>query len=212
MKQLKIFGLALVLLVGMSTTITIKGTDISALLNLKANLISPAFTGTPTAPTATAANNSTTIATTAYVDGKTQVVYLSSDFSTASTSLTDVTGLSFPIEANENIVYSFEINVTTSASNGIRYAVNAPSGASGRINVFGTTTSVSAFTTGTGTSINTQVATSLVSFTATETVNRVWGVIRNGSTAGTVQLRVNSQNAANTLTIKSNSTVIATRQ
>lgn len=37
-------------------------------LNLKANLASPALTGTPTAPTQTANNNSTRLATTAYVD------------------------------------------------------------------------------------------------------------------------------------------------
>jgi len=39
-------------------------------LDLKANLASPALTGTPTAPTQTAGDNSTKIATTAYVDTK----------------------------------------------------------------------------------------------------------------------------------------------
>jgi hypothetical protein len=38
-------------------------------LNLKADLASPALTGNPTAPTPTAGNNSTRIATTAYADG-----------------------------------------------------------------------------------------------------------------------------------------------
>lgn len=42
--------------------------SIQTQLNLKAPLASPAFTGTPTAPTATPANNSTQLATTAYVD------------------------------------------------------------------------------------------------------------------------------------------------
>lgn len=37
-------------------------------LDLKANLASPALTGTPTAPTQTQGNNSTSLATTAYVD------------------------------------------------------------------------------------------------------------------------------------------------
>jgi hypothetical protein len=41
--------------------------------NGKANLASPAFTGTPTAPTATAGTNNTQIATTAYVDSATNV-------------------------------------------------------------------------------------------------------------------------------------------
>jgi hypothetical protein len=43
-------------------------TDLQTALGLKANLASPTFTGTPAAPTASAADNSTKLATTAYVD------------------------------------------------------------------------------------------------------------------------------------------------
>lgn len=39
-------------------------------LNLKANLASPALTGTPTAPTASVGNNSTQVATTAFVNAE----------------------------------------------------------------------------------------------------------------------------------------------
>lgn len=42
-------------------------TNLANALNLKANLASPAFTGTPTAPTATTGTNTTQIATTAFV-------------------------------------------------------------------------------------------------------------------------------------------------
>lgn len=42
----------------------------TTLSNLFAPLLSPSFTGNPTAPTQTAGNNSTRLATTAYVDGK----------------------------------------------------------------------------------------------------------------------------------------------
>lgn len=42
--------------------------DLAAALALKANLASPAFTGTPTAPTASPGDSSTTLATTEYVD------------------------------------------------------------------------------------------------------------------------------------------------
>lgn len=51
--------------------------DVSGLqsaLDLKANLASPALTGTPTAPTATPGTNSTQIATTAYVDAAAQTI------------------------------------------------------------------------------------------------------------------------------------------
>lgn len=44
--------------------------DLETQLALKAPLLSPAFTGAPIAPTQTAQDNSTKVATTAYVDGK----------------------------------------------------------------------------------------------------------------------------------------------
>jgi hypothetical protein len=44
-------------------------------LNLKANLASPTFTGTPTAPTQPIGNNSTSIATTAYVDATSRTIF-----------------------------------------------------------------------------------------------------------------------------------------
>lgn len=48
-------------------------TDLDTALGLKAPLASPALTGTPTAPTASASDNSTQIATTAYVKSQGQV-------------------------------------------------------------------------------------------------------------------------------------------
>ena len=55
-------------------------TETSGFLNLKANLASPALTGNPTAPTQAANNNSTRIATTAYV--QTEI----GDYSTSANS------------------------------------------------------------------------------------------------------------------------------
>jgi hypothetical protein len=51
-----------------STTVAPSKTAVNTALALKADLASPALTGTPTAPTATAGDNSTKIATTAYAD------------------------------------------------------------------------------------------------------------------------------------------------
>lgn len=62
----------------------------ATLSNLFAPLLSPAFTGNPTAPTQTAGNNSTRLATTAYVDGK--MVLGTSVNSTSGTSI-DFTGI-----------------------------------------------------------------------------------------------------------------------
>ena len=64
--------------------------DLDAQLALKAPLSSPAFTGTPTAPTQSAQDNSTKLATTAYVDGK--MVRAIAVNSTSGTSI-DFTGI-----------------------------------------------------------------------------------------------------------------------
>jgi hypothetical protein len=81
-----------------------------ALLLAKADLASPAFTGNPTAPTQTAGDNSTKLATTAYADaagGGGVVVQIqraspkTNTFSTTSTSYVAVTGLSLTITAND---------------------------------------------------------------------------------------------------------------
>lgn len=45
-------------------------TDVTTSLALKANLASPALTGTPTAPTAAAGTNTTQVATTAFVQSR----------------------------------------------------------------------------------------------------------------------------------------------
>lgn len=64
--------------------------DLDTQIALKAPLVSPALTGTPTAPTQTALDNSTKIATTAYVDGK--MVRGTAVNSTSGTSI-DFTGI-----------------------------------------------------------------------------------------------------------------------
>ncbi len=53
-----------------TSSISTNASDISALDLSKANLASPGFTGNPTAPTQNAADNSTKLATTAYVDAQ----------------------------------------------------------------------------------------------------------------------------------------------
>ena len=53
---------------GRTGAVTLTGSDvITALTYTPSNIVSPAFTGTPTAPTAASSDNSTTIATTAFV-------------------------------------------------------------------------------------------------------------------------------------------------
>lgn len=61
--------------------------NISTLLGAKAPLASPALTGTPTAPTQTATDNSTKIATTAYVTAKTSGIPTSTNLATTNAAV-----------------------------------------------------------------------------------------------------------------------------
>lgn len=71
--------------------------EIATELGLKAPLASPALTGTPTAPTASANNNSTQIATTAYVDSITKVTNVVVQVFTASGTYTPTSGMKYCI-------------------------------------------------------------------------------------------------------------------
>lgn len=57
-------------LTGTDNTRAVHPQGLKGVVDLKANLISPSFTGTPTSPTPTAGDNSTKIATTAFVQGE----------------------------------------------------------------------------------------------------------------------------------------------
>jgi hypothetical protein len=90
-------------------------------LDLKADLASPAFTGVPTAPTQTPNNNSTQIATTAYVDNAVSSVSVAPSIVGSSGSPTAITaagGISFSGTNYENIKFiagdAGAINITAS--------------------------------------------------------------------------------------------------
>lgn len=63
-------------------------TDLQSALNLKANLASPVLTGTPTAPTPATADNSTTVATTAFVKAQAYATLASPTFTGTPLSTT----------------------------------------------------------------------------------------------------------------------------
>jgi hypothetical protein len=71
-------------------------TNLVSDLAAKAPLASPAFTGTPTAPTPTAGDNSTKIATTAYVDAATSAAASGLDVKNSVRAATSVAGTSPP--------------------------------------------------------------------------------------------------------------------
>jgi len=81
----------------------VKGTEIDdefnaiqTAVNSKADINSPALTGTPTAPTATTTTSTTQIATTAFVQGE-----ITANATVAGTGLTDTSG-TFSIATDSN--------------------------------------------------------------------------------------------------------------
>lgn len=106
--------------------------DLETQLALKAPLSSPAFTGAPIAPTQTAQDNSTKLATTAYVDGK---MVLGTAVNATGTSI-DFTGI--PSWA-KRITVMFN-GVSTNSTSGIVVQVG-----NGTIQTTGYSSSASAF-------------------------------------------------------------------
>ena len=101
----------------------VKGTEINTELaniqtavNSKANSISPALTGTPTAPTATAGTNTTQIATTAFVQsGFVPQIKITTTTSITTATVGSVTGLG---QQGRNVVIDNGSNVINLTVNG----------------------------------------------------------------------------------------------
>jgi hypothetical protein len=115
----------------------------------------------------------------------------SSDFSTASTSFVDVTGLSFPVAANKNYQVVFHLNTNKNDANGIQYRITGPASPTrvfGRVIVFTSSTSTSAADIPTAfssasTTFNTFSGDSLA-FSSPAII------VSNGANAGTIQIQL----------------------
>jgi hypothetical protein len=91
-----------------------------------APLASPTFTGVPLSTTPATRDNTTKIATTAFVLGESNVVCLTSNVTTSSVTAV-TTGLTFPIAANE--VFAVDVYGTCSkatSATGLKFAVTGP--------------------------------------------------------------------------------------
>lgn len=99
-------------------------------LNLKADLASPALTGNPTAPTQTLGDNSTKLATTAFVLANSagwKTVPKNSDESTLSdTTYNDDAALAFPVEANKKYAWRARIVYLSVGTGGIKTQWTGP--------------------------------------------------------------------------------------
>ena len=131
----------------------------------------------------------------------------SSDQATTSTGLANITNIGISIAANQNIYFKAIIKVGCSGTNGARYAVTLPTGATMLAYHAGTSVATVSLpapqwltTSGTeGATINILAITTMV------TVIEGW--VYNGANAGTIQVQGRSVNAANTVTWYSGSMI-----
>jgi hypothetical protein len=134
---------------------------------------------------------------------------LSTNYTNATTSLTDVTGLSFAIAASEIWTARFALKVNGADANGLKIAIAIPSGATILGMVNGNVATVTAYSS----DIISASATAGIAFatsSATGSVIIVDLTVVNSTTAGTVQLQA-LKVTSGTATIYANSNMIANR-
>lgn len=143
-----------------------------------------------------------------YVDAQTIFSKSSADQSTSAVALADITNLGLSIAANQNIYFKATIKVGASGTNGARYAVTLPTGAT-----------MLAYSAGQGAATVSFAAPSWLTASGTEgatmnilavttMVTVIEGWVYNGSTAGTIQIQGRSANVANTVTWYSGSNIL----
>jgi hypothetical protein len=135
------------------------------------------------------------------------------DITTTGQALADVTGLSFPVGANE--VWQFEVyaRVGSSSAAGCSYGFTFPVGATLEAITLGSLASANAMLTDRITATNTAGAvynTGAVTTAANCAILQARGVVVNGATAGTVQFK-HLKVTSGTSTVYANSCVVARR-
>lgn len=175
-------------------------------------LNSPAFTGTPTAPTATAGTGTTQLATTAFVG--TAITNASSTFKKLTADVTStidtetvLTDMTFPMLANSIYYIRGRASVGCNGVGGVKMGIKFPAGATGNFTAIGRTANNTSF-------VGLTSAVSGALPTGLNTVNSQGGycfieiLLVVGSTAGDFELIFASQTAGQTSTIIAAGTVL----
>ena len=174
----------------------------------------------PTLPVANSPNSSAEMraqltALKALIDAQGSLAYgrLVADWTSGTSSFTDVSGLSFAVAAGENWTAEIVLHAVSSASGqGFKFRVAGPSVSSVLIAIQGTGSSGSS-----AMECEVQTAFSVASPAKVFCVgSNLTGVIRihvvlSNATAGPVQLQASNSAGSNTVTLKANSDLVARR-
>lgn len=134
---------------------------------------------------------------------------VTSDVTISTNANADVTGMSFPIGANETWSVEFHLQIGCNNTGGVNFAMQLPASATHR--------TVAVGMGGSGTAVASSVLTTTSSTTNFNTVNsangwcRITSVIVCSTTAGTVQLRFKSGTDTQTSTVFTDSYLVARR-
>lgn len=189
---------------------------------LLARLASPALTGNPTAPTQAGGDNSTKLATTAFVTAATSgtgagVARVTADVTNAGTTMANVTGLSFAIAASDIWFVEYLLFIVPSSASGIGFQVTGPasptkvafSGAASTDSVgLPVSLSVTAFSSPIGGTIGFLEASG---FSPVSGAVHLSLYVKNGSNAGTVQLQFVGTSASAGASIREGSIMRTTK-
>jgi hypothetical protein len=138
-------------------------------------------------------------------DAKIGVARLDTSITTASTTATNMTGLSFYLDAGQTIQFDGYINNGNSAADGNKYAIYIPAGATLVCHWEGDTDVPTARTMSRSTAseiLTTEIYHTVANQNGYTTIH---GTIKGGATPGTVTLMYASANAANIVTINAGS-------
>jgi len=151
----------------------------------------------------------------ALIDAQPTLAYgrVASDWTSNTTTFSDVPGLSFAVGAGENWTAEIVLHtISSSSGQGFKFRVNGPGAGSVFIGIQGTGSSGSS-----AMEAEVQTAFGLAAPTKTFCVgSSLVGVVRihlviTNATAGTVQLQANNNAGTSTVTIKTNSDLVARR-
>jgi hypothetical protein len=127
---------------------------------------------------------------------------LTSDVSKTTTALTDVTGLFVYCAVSEVMRFEFLLNVV-GGTGGVKLALTFPAGATLKASAHGNSTGVAAFTSS-RIAASATLTTEVYCTSITGQV-RIWGEIRNSTTAGNIQLGYGSGTSGQTANIQADS-------